>query len=302
MEELILHIQYLLRRHSCVIVPRLGALIATERPAYVNEEWGIVQAPVREVCFNAAIVNNDGLLATSIARRERIPYEAACVRMERAIDELRQRLDTDGEVSLGRIGTLRRSADGRLIFDPALTARQQAAALGYQPVAIPSKESRTEEGSGATRTGSGYYILRVSKTATRIAAGIALPLVAAVSILLWTLSLGGGTVPAGIDYASVVPIPATKAEVQASVPAPQNVVEDQPQGVLVVAVFGTEQQVDLFLQQHAKSAHSLSVSPYGKSYRVTTLPQSRPGLLELLHDTDFIVEYPGAWIWMQDAE
>ena len=151
--------------------------------------------------------------------------------MERAIDELRQRLDTDGEVSLGRIGTLRRSADGRLIFDPALTARQQAAALGYQPVAIPSKESRTEEGSGATRTGSGYYILRVSKTATRIAAGIALPLVAAVSILLWTLSLGGGTVPAGIDYASVVPIPATKTEVQASVPAPQNVVEDQPQGV-----------------------------------------------------------------------
>lgn len=302
MEELILHIQYLLRRHSCVIVPRLGALIATERPAYVNEEWSVVQAPVREVSFNAAIVNNDGLLATSIARRERIPYEAACVRMERAIDELRQRLDTDGEVSLGRIGTLRRTADGRLIFDPALTARQQAAALGYQPVAIPSKEAKEGEGTAAARSDSGYYILRVSKTATRIAAGIALPLVAAVSILLWTLSLGNGTVPASIDYASVVPMPAHKTEAPAPAPVAPQVADDQPRGVLVVAVFSTERQADLFLQQHAGSAHSLSVSPWGKSYRVTTLPQSRSGLLDLLHDTDFIVEYPGAWIWMQDAE
>lgn len=302
MEELILHIQYLLRRHSCVIVPRLGALIATERPAYVNEEWGIVQAPVREICFNAAIVNNDGLLATSIARREQIPYEGACVRMERSVDELRQHLDTDGEVLLGRVGTLRRTPDGRLIFDPALTARQQAAALGYQPVAIPSREAKSEEGSATTRSDGGYYILRVSKTATRIAAGIALPLVAAISILLWTLSLGNGSIPAGIDYASVVPMPTHKTEAPAPAPAATHNDSSQPHGVLVVAVFSTEQQADLFLRQHAKSVHSLSVSPYGKSYRVTTLPQSRSGLLELLHDTDFIVEYPGAWIWMQDAE
>lgn len=275
-------------------MPRLGAFIATERPAYVNEEWGIVQAPMREVCFNAAIVNNDGLLATSIARRTQIPYEAACVRMEHAIDELRHHLDTEGEVTFGRIGMLRRSDDGRLIFTPALTARQQAAALGYDTVAIPSKVAKTRTGQ-EHQADTAYFTMRISKAAMRVAAGIALPLVAAVSILLWTVSLGpGARSGTSIDYASVVPMPTH----QTAAPAPAAAVDDAPQGVLVVAVFDTEQQAQLFLNRHAASAHTLSISECGKSFRVTTAPQQRDALVELLHDTDFIVEYPGAWIWM----
>lgn len=294
MEELILHIQYLLRRHSCVIMPRLGAFIATERASYVNEEWGIVQAPMREVCFNAAIVNNDGLLATSIARRSQIPYEEACVRMERSIDEFRHHLDTEGEVALGRIGTLQRSDDGRLIFTPALTARQQASALGYDTVAIPSKEAKTDTVQ-ARHADSAYFTMRISKAAMRVAAGIVLPLVAAVSILLWTISLGPSARPGtSIDYASVVPMPTHQTATTASMV----VANDAPQGVLVVAVFDTKQQAQLFVNRHSASAHNISISEYGKSFRVTTAPQQRDALVRLLHDTDFIVEYPGAWIWM----
>lgn len=297
-EDIILHIRYLLRQHSCVIMPRLGALIATERHACINEEWGRIEAPTREVCFNGAIVNNDGLLATSIARRLRISYEEACALMDKGIDRMKQHLEADGEVSLGRIGTLRRSDDGRLIFDPALTAQQQSDAMGLRTVAIPGHESDKAEAQATPVADKRYYHLRISKYATRVAAGIILPLVTAFGILIWTLSLNGnGTMTTGIDYASVLPMPSAKAPA-AKEATETKAVSNAQEGVLVVAVFNVESQAQMFLNQHADSQYRLSISPYGKTYRVTTQPTGRENLLKLLHTTDFIVEYPGAWIWM----
>lgn len=209
-ENLTLHIQYLLRRHSCVIMPRLGALIATERSAVVNEEWGRVQAPVREICFNAAIVNNDGLLATSIARREQISYEAACRRMEQVIDKMKQMLDNGAEVSLGRIGSLRRSADGPICFTPAMQARRKAEALGYYAVELPGQDDNVESRNPATKRDSRFYHLRIPKVAVKYAASLFLPVIAAMSIFMWILSVS--TYPDAadgvnrIDYASVIPI------------------------------------------------------------------------------------------------
>ena len=101
----------------------------------------------------------------------------------------------------------------------------------------------------------------------------------------------------GIDYASVLPMPSAKAPAAKEATATKAVSNAQ-EGVLVVAVFNVESQAQMFLNQHADSQYRLSISPYGKTYRVTTQPTGRENLLKLLHTTDFIVEYPGAWIWM----
>lgn len=307
-ENLTLHIQYLLRRHSCVIMPRLGALIATERSAVVNEEWGRVQAPVREICFNAAIVNNDGLLATSIARREQISYEAACRRMEQAIDKMKQMLDDGAEVTLGRIGSLRRSADGPICFTPAMPARRQAEALGYYAVELPGKDGNVESQNPATKRDSRFYHLRIPKVAVKYAASLFLPVIAAMSIFMWILSVS--TYPDAadganrIDYASVIPIKES-SDIRRQNNAAESVTPpaygkqaEEGKGVIVVAVFKSENKAQQFIAQHHSSPFNLSVRRYADTYRIAAGGEHPRNLLEeLILSSTFRTEFPDAWIW-----
>ncbi|MDE6547663.1 MAG: SPOR domain-containing protein, partial [Muribaculaceae bacterium] len=43
MDILPLHIEYLLTRHDCVIVPGIGAFIATETEAFIDLENGVIR-------------------------------------------------------------------------------------------------------------------------------------------------------------------------------------------------------------------------------------------------------------------
>ena len=70
------HIEYLLRNHDCVIVPGWGAFIAQYQPASFTED-GQMLPPSRLIGFNASISHQDGLLASSVMRREKISYDAA---------------------------------------------------------------------------------------------------------------------------------------------------------------------------------------------------------------------------------
>lgn len=294
------HIQYLLRTHSCVIMPRLGALIATERGAAIDEQRGIIRAPMREICFNAAVINNDGLLATSIARKEQISYEAACSKMDNAIEAIKHQLFAEKEVQLGRIGILRLSSDGRIIFNPSRTAEQQSLALGLNSITFPKREDAGNSQIHNTKDNN-YYYLRISKTALRAAASLALPIVAALSILLWTLSLDNNeNTSANIDYASVLPVKKIKTTPHIS----ENTThEESSLGQIVVAVFGNRDQASLFIQRHSKSPYNLTIAKSGDNYRITTYGlQTREDLVKLLHKTDFIIEYPGSWILMQEPE
>ena len=84
------HIEFLLRRHDCVILPTIGAFIASYKAAHINNEWGIITPPKREIYFNASINNNDGLLANSIARKNRISFEAANRLLLQEIEKIRR--------------------------------------------------------------------------------------------------------------------------------------------------------------------------------------------------------------------
>lgn len=74
MERLSIHIEYLLLRHDCVVVPGFGAFINARSEARVDSESGQVYPMMREVRFNSALVHDDGLLAGSFARKYRVPF------------------------------------------------------------------------------------------------------------------------------------------------------------------------------------------------------------------------------------
>lgn len=85
-DNLSLHITTLLRRNDCVVVPGVGAFVATHRQATVAD--GVLTAPVREVSFNPALTYDDGLIASSVSRRLKISFEQARERVaaESALD------------------------------------------------------------------------------------------------------------------------------------------------------------------------------------------------------------------------
>ncbi|MDE6017596.1 MAG: hypothetical protein K2G85_02160 [Muribaculaceae bacterium] len=122
MELLPLHIEYLLTRHDCVIVPGFGAFIVTETEARFDMENGIIHPRKREIGFNSSIVSDDHLLSHSIARRERISHEEAHRLLMKHIDKMRSDLRKEGEVSLGMIGSIRMDSEGFLTFVPRRAA------------------------------------------------------------------------------------------------------------------------------------------------------------------------------------
>ena len=76
MISIVEHIEYLIARHDCVVVPGWGAFIAQYEASSVSA-LGRWQNPGRQISFNSALSYNDGLLASSIMQREQCAYEIA---------------------------------------------------------------------------------------------------------------------------------------------------------------------------------------------------------------------------------
>lgn len=138
MIDLIGHIEYLILRHDCVVIPGIGALIAHRTPARIEPETGIMFPPRRSLSFNAAITHNDGLLATSVARKEGIPYEAALSAVTEKVNEMQSLVQSQGELAIGRIGVLKHTNDDRstYLFDPFTTTNISPSLTGLAPINI----------------------------------------------------------------------------------------------------------------------------------------------------------------------
>ena len=101
------HLEYLLQRHDCVTVPRLGAMMVRYRPArFESADSDILLPPARELAFNGAMTESDGLLEASVARQYGISFEAARRMVEEEISGLLHHLRHLGELHLGRLGQL----------------------------------------------------------------------------------------------------------------------------------------------------------------------------------------------------
>lgn len=142
------HIAYLLTCHDCVIVPGWGAFISQRTSASFDSVTGVFTPPCRSITFNATIADTDGLLASSVSRRERMPYARAvdCVAAE--IDSWRHQLDRDGELVIPRVGTFRRSADGTSspIFEPATDGVTNSPFAPFASLALDERKPSEEPG------------------------------------------------------------------------------------------------------------------------------------------------------------
>lgn len=114
MISIIDHIEYLITRYDCVIVPGWGAFIANYDASSYDAEAGVMSRPRRSIGFNASVSHSDGLLAHSMMRREGMDYNEAMKYIADSVTTFRQQLAMDSEVSMGRLGYFRRN-EGRFI-------------------------------------------------------------------------------------------------------------------------------------------------------------------------------------------
>ena len=136
MFSIIEHIEYLITRHDCVVVPGWGAFIANYNASSYHAETAALSRPRRSIGFNASVSHNDGLLAQSLMRREGLEYSEAMRFIADSVTTFRQQLAMNCEVSMGRLGYFRRN-EGRFIeFVPFFHANGSDQYYGLEDLEI----------------------------------------------------------------------------------------------------------------------------------------------------------------------
>lgn len=121
--------------HDCVVVPGFGAFVAQNQPAYRAAD-GTWMPPSRPVSFNAGVSHDDGLICTSIARKESVSYEAARNMVANEVAMMRQRMAA-GAVDMSRIGSFHTDEAGSMLFSPCAGIPLSAVeTLGLRPCAV----------------------------------------------------------------------------------------------------------------------------------------------------------------------
>lgn len=336
MENLTLHIEYLLLRHDCVVVPGIGAFINVRHAARYDAATRSWLPPTREVRFNGLLVHDDGLLANSYARKHGVPFAEGRELLRRDIMQLTEALADDGEVTVGQLGILARH-ESTLRFTPLSPAARLAARLGFKaapifrenaavadsaetateiqpaasatPVAAPTEETRADRSAEARdgrrfNTRRNYYIA-VNKVFARISAAVMLVVAVTLSTMLPVSDCKRE------DRASVVPVERvirTAGAVAAPKPEPEpkstvSAVAESRQGRwhAVVATFTTQADAEKFVSQSEGCGYDLRIVNTRTRSRVSAISSdNRDSLQGIISSPDFQARFSQAWIW--DAE
>lgn len=117
MKEFTSHIDYLIQKHDCVIIPDFGGFVLNREVAKIAAD-GSITPPRVTVGFNPDLKYNDGLLAESYMNAYSISYDVACKRIGDVVKRLNTILALRQPIQLGLLGKLSQETDGRLSFEP----------------------------------------------------------------------------------------------------------------------------------------------------------------------------------------
>lgn len=172
MNNVIEHIEYLVRRHDCVVIPSWGAFIAHHQAARFDDAASLYMPPVRQISFNVNVDYDDGLLTASIARKLGITFSKAAKIVAQEVDAMKCQLDADGEISLGSVGRFIAQEGSTPLFEPS-TEIKRFESMGLMPVeAKPIIEQTLEEEAPAQKPAP-TLPRRIGLRALKIAAAIA---------------------------------------------------------------------------------------------------------------------------------
>ena len=128
------HIEYLIRRHDCVVVPGVGSLLCRYEAARFADTDRSILPPGRKLAFNSWLSESDGMLEASVARRERVSMERAAEIVTDECSRLLSEVRARGEAQFGRIGRLILTENGEIALRANEISGVNGAFFGLLPI------------------------------------------------------------------------------------------------------------------------------------------------------------------------
>jgi nucleoid DNA-binding protein len=147
---LVQHIENLLPEHDCVVVPGLGGFVQNEVQARIQPGARLFYPASKEIGFNHRLKFNDGLLAQSYQESNGMSFEEANAEIQKAVQEIQEKLEAGKFIRLGRTGTLF-MIEQQLVFRPDHHNHFYPEAYGLTPYTYPllKKEVPVQEAVAA---------------------------------------------------------------------------------------------------------------------------------------------------------
>ncbi len=112
------HIQDLLYRYECVVLPGFGAFLSQKQSAYIDNDSNEFYPPKKIISFNRQLIKNDGLLANYIAEVEGVKYNSANNMIQEFVYDLENSLQNEAKAELANIGKFYLDNEDKLQFEP----------------------------------------------------------------------------------------------------------------------------------------------------------------------------------------
>ena len=214
------YISELLYLHDCVIIPGFGGFVGNKKSAYIHPISGIIYPPSKAFLFNKNLRQNDGLLATHIARMEGIELSKTTDLIEDFVKKIQSELEQRSAFKLQNVGTFTKGREGNISFLQDKSYNYNLASFGMQANHKAKKVERTISQDKEV----------ILKSIGQKDFGKTLRRAAAVLIPLIGLSLIGITQEENINkvysqMANLNPFTSTKTEIVALETKPEVVIE-----------------------------------------------------------------------------
>lgn len=112
------HIEYLLLKHDCVIVPGFGGFVVHSLPSRYDESDGMILPPATTVGFNPQLTLNDSLLIQSYIEAHDMSYPEAQREVEKETHELKERISDNSYFDINSVGRISINSMGSYEFEP----------------------------------------------------------------------------------------------------------------------------------------------------------------------------------------
>ncbi len=130
------HITTLLSKEELVILPYLGGFLLHNHGADIYHSQHSIQPPGAHVVFNAALSNNDGVLAHHIAAKENISYKKALQALEVFAQLCKDEMQKGHSILFEQMGLLSYNANQKLHFEPLMTENHSAVHFALPSISL----------------------------------------------------------------------------------------------------------------------------------------------------------------------
>lgn len=299
MEQLIRHIETLIRRHDYVILPEFGGFVVQHQSAVITDEQ--LDAPCAVVGFNPLMNVSDGLLAIEVSRAENKSFREAVQFIETEIQALKTALKTNRKVDCGSLGELHLNIEQKITFIPSgnttfLPANYGLNTLHYAKTATEEENKQTITLSIPSKSRITRYV-----AAAVIAAGLFLT-VPKLNDARHTMANFNPAVLFDTNQ-QVANKPSTPSEIVESPAAPlqetPKAVQSQKSHHVIVACMATQKAADELCTYLKKEQYSDAfVLPPIKTYRVAiaSFAQKEEAILYMENLRKTNTQFADAWV------